>query len=157
MSLELTEQQRQALADRPLGPVELIDPATQRAYVLIAAEQFQRVADFLAPELTASQSPPPDIAAIPPGIRKSQEALRRDLPALLAKKKLQGQWIAYHGDERIGIARSKVPLIEECLRRGLSDDEYYVGMITPTELIEVEDIDIGFCEFDDEEDEPPTA
>ena len=48
MPLELTEQQRQALADRPLGPVELIDPATQRAYVLIAADQFQRVADFLA-------------------------------------------------------------------------------------------------------------
>jgi hypothetical protein len=157
MPLELTEQQRQALADRPLGPVELIDPATQRAYVLIAAEQFQRVADFLAPELDAAQPSSADIPEIPPGIRKSQLALRRDLPALLMKRKLLGQWIAYHGDERIGIAPSKVPLIEECLRRGLNDDEYYISMITPTELIEVEDIDIGFCEFDDEEDDPPAT
>ena len=84
MPLELTEQQRQALTDRPLGPVQLIDPATQRVYVLIAAEQFQRVADFLAPELTASQCPSPD----------------------------------------------------------------------PSELIEVEDVDFGLCEFDDEEDVP---
>jgi hypothetical protein len=151
MSLELTEQQRQALATRPLGPVELIDPVTQRAYVLIAAEQFRRVADFLEPELTAPQGPSPDI---PPGIRKSQEALRRDLPALLENKKLLGQWVAYHGDERIGIARTETELIQECIRRGLSDDEYYVGWIDPSELIEVEDVDFGLCEFDEEEDEP---
>ena len=151
MPLELTEQQRQALAHRPLGPVELIDPATQRAYVLIAAEQFQRVADFLAPELTAVQGPPPDI---PPGIRKSQEALRRDLPGLLKNKKYLGWWAAYHGDERIGIARTETELIQECLRRGLRDDEYYVGWIDPSELIEVEDVDFGLCEFDEEGDEP---
>ena len=146
MPLELTEQQRQALAGRPLGPVELIDPATQRAYVLTAAEQFQRVADFLAPELTAAQGQPSDI---PPGIRKSQEALRRDLPGLLAKKKYRGWWAAYHGDERIGIAPSKVPLIEECQRRGLSDDSYYIGWIDHSELVEVEDVDFGLCELDE--------
>jgi hypothetical protein len=151
MSLELTEQQRQALAGRPLGPLQLIDPATQRAYVLIAAEQFQRVADFLEPELTAPQGTPSNV---PPGIRKSQEALRRELPALLAKKKLLGSWVAYHGDERIGIAPSKVPLLDECLRRGLSDDSYYIGLIDPSELVEVEDVDFGLCEFDEEGDEP---
>ena len=36
--------------------------------------------------------------------------------------------------------------------RGLRDDEYYVGLIDPSELIEVEDIDISLFEFDDDED-----
>ncbi len=157
MPLELTEQQRQALADQPLGPVELIDPATRRVYVLIAADQFQRVAHSLAPELTTAQAPSSGLPEIPPGIRKSQLALRRDLPALLERKKLLGQWVAYRGDERIGIARTETELVQECLRRGLRDDEYYVGLIDPSELIEVEDIEIGLCELEDDEAEPRHA
>jgi hypothetical protein len=153
MSLELTEQQRQALADRPHGPVTMIDPVTQREYVLIAADQFRRVADFLAPELDAARDSPPEI---PVGIRKSQEALRRALPSLLADKKRRGWWVGYHGEERIGVTRTKTELIKECIRRNLPDDEYYVGWIDESELIEVEDIDTGLYEFDDPEDDPVT-
>ncbi len=73
------------------------------------------------------------VCNIPPGIRRSQEAFRRDLPQLLANKKLEGQWVAYHGDERIGIARSARTLYRECYRRGLKDEEFDVCRIEPEE------------------------
>jgi hypothetical protein len=78
---------------------------------------------------------------IPPGIRRSQEALRRDLLQLLQNKKLFHQWVAYHGEERIGIARTESELVRECIRRGLAHDEYYVGWIDPCELVEEEELD----------------
>jgi hypothetical protein len=80
------------------------------------------------------------VAEVPPGIRRSQEALRRDLPRLLENRRLRGRWIAYHGDERIGIARDKFILLRECIQRGFAEDEYYIGMIIPSELLEEEEI-----------------
>jgi hypothetical protein len=45
---------------------------------------------------------------IPPMIQRSQEAFRRDLPELL--KKHEGKWVAYSGDRRLGMGRSKSKL-----------------------------------------------
>ena len=41
------------------------------------------------------------VCTIPPMVAKSQEAFRRELPELL--KNHYGQWVAYHGDERLGL------------------------------------------------------
>jgi hypothetical protein len=68
---------------------------------------------------------------IPPGIQRSQAAFRRDLPQLLANKKLYRRWVAYHGDERIGIARDPLELYKECSRRELKRDEFVVRCIMP--------------------------
>ena len=65
----------------------------------------------------------------PPMITKSIEAFRRDLPEML--KKHGGRWVAYHGDERIGFGRRETPLYQECLRRGLSSDEFVVCVVEP--------------------------
>jgi hypothetical protein len=70
-------------------------------------------------------------SGIPPGIRRSTEAFRRDLPELLKNKRLFRRWVAYHGDERIGIARDPIDLYEECERRGLKQEEYAVCCIVP--------------------------
>jgi hypothetical protein len=70
-------------------------------------------------------------SGIPPGIRRSNEAFRRDLPELLKNKKLYRKWVAYHGDERIGIARSSFDLYEACLRKGLKEEEFVVRCIIP--------------------------
>src|SRR5882762_3376720 len=117
MNIELTEQQRRLAQEGQ--PIDLIDPQTNEAYVLIARQRFEKFRPLLTP-----QAPLP---AIPEGIRLSQEALRRDLPQLLQQKRLVGQWVAYHRHERIGIARDQVTLIRECLKRGLDDDEFYIG------------------------------
>src|SRR6202043_37952 len=105
---------------------EVLDPATRRTYVLIAAEQYQRVRGLL--ERTGT-----DPLAIPPGVKKSQEAFWRDLAGLLREKKNQDQWVAYHGDERVGIARLPQALLREIGRRKIPNGAYYQAVIRPRE------------------------
>jgi hypothetical protein len=69
--------------------------------------------------------------AIPPGIRASREAFLRALPELLKTPGLRDKWIAFHGEEQIGIADDDEPLIEACLERGLKGDQYIVDVIEP--------------------------
>jgi hypothetical protein len=72
--------------------------------------------------------------AVPEGIRRSQEAFWRDLPELLKYKRNHGKWVCYHGDTRLGIAPDDVPLIQECLRRGIPDEAYYLAVIHDRDL-----------------------
>jgi hypothetical protein len=117
-----------------------VDPQIQQIYVLIAREQYEQ-------ENTAfdGRSQPSSTSwlekGVSEGIRRSQEALRRDLPKLLEDRKLREQWVAYRGDERIGIAPSETILIRGCLKRGYKDDEYYVGWLDPCELVEEEELE----------------
>src|SRR5260370_15296884 len=71
----------------------------------------------------------PSLLPIHPMIQRGQAAFRRDLPELM--KTHEGQWVAYHGDQRIGFARSKFKLVQECLRRGIPDEEFVVRGIAP--------------------------
>jgi hypothetical protein len=75
---------------------------------------------------------PPLNCEIPPMIAQSQAAFRRDLPQLL--KERPWQWVAYHGDERIGFAKSNTELCQRCLARGLGWDQFVVRSIEPEEL-----------------------
>jgi hypothetical protein len=68
---------------------------------------------------------------LPEGIRASRDAFFRDLPELIKDRDLRGKWVAYHGDERIGVALDDEPLIRECISRGLNADEYIVDIIEP--------------------------
>jgi hypothetical protein len=56
-------------------------------------------------------------------------AFRRDLPTLL--KERPREWVAYHGDRRVGIARTDLELYQLCARQGLPDDEC---IVCPIEL-----------------------
>lgn len=76
--------------------------------------------------------PPPLNCEIPPMIAQSQAAFRRDLPQLL--KERPWQWVAYHGQERIGFAKSNTELYQRCLARGLDWDQFVVRSIEPEEL-----------------------
>jgi hypothetical protein len=66
---------------------------------------------------------------IPPLIERGLRAFLCDLPELL--RKYEGQWVAYSGDRRLGISRSKSELTQQCLRRGLRRDEFVVRGIGP--------------------------
>ncbi len=68
------------------------------------------------------------------GILCSQQAFWRNLPELLKKGRNHGRWVCYHGEELVGIARTKTELIRECLRRGLPDDAYFTTIIRPQDL-----------------------
>ena len=62
-------------------------------------------------------------------VLRSMEAFWRDLPGLLEKRRNRKKWAAYHGDERVVIARSEVDAYQECFRRGLKRGEIYVGLL----------------------------
>jgi hypothetical protein len=111
---ELTEPLRKALEKGE--PVRLRDPGTARVYVLVRAEVFDR--------LTQDEG-------IPVAIRESKSAFLRDLPSLLQNSKYDRWSVAYCGNERIGIAESEKEVIEECLKRGLKRDQYYIGVVAP--------------------------
>jgi hypothetical protein len=121
--IELNSEQRQAMAQGQ--PVQIIDPVTHDAYVLVPAEVYARLSGELP---RPAHQPHPDI---PPMIFRSMQAFWRDLPELLKKRRNRGKWAAYHGDERVVIARSAVDAYRECFRRGLKRGEFYVDKLEP--------------------------
>jgi hypothetical protein len=119
--IELNAEQRQAMAKGE--PVQIVDPSTHDAYVLVRADVYERLSGEL-PRPVGQPNP-----AIPPGVLRSQQAFWHDLPELLKKKRNRGKWAAYHGSERVAIGRTDVEAYQECVRRGLKDEEYYVGKL----------------------------
>ncbi|MBV9122488.1 MAG: hypothetical protein JO112_03870 [Planctomycetes bacterium] len=154
LALELTEQQRQAIEAQGGRPVEVIDPATNRLYVLVSAETFARVQRLLEQEKGPE---PEETAGIPPGILRSQQAFWRDLPELLKNRRHYLKWAAYHGDERIGIGSTPTELIREILRQGIPREDYYVGRIQPQDLPPWEPIEVEPIHLHHLEDFPPEA
>jgi hypothetical protein len=71
----------------------------------------------------------PEPFELPPLVKQSLEAFRRDLPELLKNRKLFQKWVAYHGNERIGFDKLPERLYAECYRRGLKDNEFVVRYI----------------------------
>jgi hypothetical protein len=148
-TIELTDEQRQALRAEHGKPVDVVDPATRQRYVLLLQEQYERVRSLLERgEVPARRE---WAGIIPPGILRSQEAFWRDLPQMLKDKRNHGKWVCYQGDERIGIARTEAELIRECLRRGLRDDAYDLDVIEPRAIPpwEPEEIEPGGHEVND--------
>ena len=64
-----------------------------------------------------------------------QQALRaflRDLPQLWVEH--PGQWVAYQGDKRIGLAGQKHELYQECYQIGVQREEFVIFCIEPQEM-----------------------
>ena len=68
---------------------------------------------------------------VAPGILRARQAFLRDLPKLLTNPIYDRWTAAYHGDERIAFAASQRDVIRACVKRGLGDDDCFVGMIVP--------------------------
>jgi hypothetical protein len=128
MTLELTEQQRQVVEGQAGRPVEVVDPGSQRSYMLIDREQFEKVRPFLEegqPSATFTENSV-QVSAI---MLRSQQAFWRDLPELLKQKRFRKRWVCYHGDERIGVDKNDAELVRLCLKRGLERGQFYLGRI----------------------------
>jgi hypothetical protein len=59
----------------------------------------------------------------------------RDAPALCREH--TGEWVAYHGDRRVGLAPTRSEAWEECIRRGLPEGEFWVFDVQPIIAVEV--------------------
>jgi hypothetical protein len=80
----------------------------------------------------------PPVQELSPQIQQSRNAFRRDLPHLLWER--YRQWVAYHGDERIGFSSSKRRLYQECLRRGPRPGTFVIRSIEPEVPREVDSL-----------------
>jgi hypothetical protein len=125
--IRLTEEQRRLVEVEQGGPVEVIDPATGQAYVLIARDQFDRVQALLEQPPTVDEKR----NGVSPGVLRSQQAYWRDLPELLKLKFPERQWVAYHGEQRVGFSSNVAELYLECERRGIPASEFYVDRVEP--------------------------
>ena len=137
----LTPELRQEIEKAGGNPVRLEDPVTHTAYVLLRAEEYDR----LKPELRR-ENPPPE--QIPDGIRRSKEAFLRDLPGLLARKRLVGRWVLYNGDIQIGVSRRPDKLFAKAHKLGMKNDEFYLGAVEPHST-EPEEIEHSLFEYDE--------
>ena len=75
-----------------------------------------------------------------PLLAQSIDAFYRNLPELL--KKHYGKWVAYHGDEFLGVGRRQTHLYQKCLRRGLKAEEFIVLFADNQALSDQEEIDL---------------
>src|SRR4051795_5191188 len=66
---------------------------------------------------------------VPPLIARAQVQFRRDLPELIGSH--AGDWVAYSGEERIGVGSDEKELVLRCVGRGLRDDQFVVRAIAP--------------------------
>jgi hypothetical protein len=79
-TLELTDAQRQVLQTQAGRPIDVVDPATQQRYVLLAWEQYEQMCTLLngGTAQAAPMSPSP-AAANAPGVGPLRQRIR-DLP-----------------------------------------------------------------------------
>jgi hypothetical protein len=137
----LTPELRQEIAKAGGNPVRLEDPETNTAYVLLRAEEYDRLKPGPRPEKVPAEQ-------VPEGIRRSREAFLRELPGLLARKRLHRRWALYRGDVQIGIARRPEKLLRKGEKLGLRNDEFYLGVIEP-HAQEPEEIERSLFEFEE--------
>jgi hypothetical protein len=127
--IELTETQRQALQAEPGYPVDVLEPATPRRYVLLAREQdeqYERMRALLEQHPVGSPEPRVQIA---PQLLQSMQSYCRELPERLKGISKKQQWVAYHGVERVCFGQTDLEVYQECFRRGLPRGEFYVGKV----------------------------
>ena len=82
MTIELTPEQRQALHDRPDGPIEVVDPVSRREYVLVSKEHFHESRQPVSaptphPPLRPAPPVPQRLADLPTPPEVAEEARRR--------------------------------------------------------------------------------
>ena len=141
----LTAELRREIEKAGEEPVRIEDTETHATYVLLRAEVYDRLRPPPEPEDVDLLSLP-----IPEGLRRSKEAFLRDLPELLARKRLHGRWVLYHRDKRVGIWRNPRWMDRRIVKLGLKHDEYYASLIRPRSP-EPEEVDRSFYEFDEVE------
>ena len=62
-------------------------------------------------------------------VQRAHGTFMRELPELL--KSHRGQWVAYHGDQRLGFNRDDVKLIKEWHARGVPQGELGIFLVVP--------------------------
>jgi hypothetical protein len=138
----LTPELRREIETAGGNPVPLEDPATRASYVLLRAEQYDRLKPVARCDKMLTEQ-------VPEGIRGSTEAFLRELSGLLARKRLHGSSVIYHDNVRVGISRRGDKLLRRAHRLGLTSDQFYLGEVEPLSPEQPEEIERSFFEFEE--------
>jgi hypothetical protein len=76
---------------------------------------------------------------------QSWAAFERELPHLLETSR--GQWVAYSGDQRLGVGPLHTRLYEECVQRGFAPEELVICQIEP--VLGQEGVGLGGARVED--------
>ena len=63
INVSLTEEQGRAIADQQGRPLRLVDPGTNRVFVLLSADEYERVRSLLDDDFDVRDAYPAQIAA----------------------------------------------------------------------------------------------
>jgi hypothetical protein len=74
------------------------------------------------------------LSLIHPRIREALATFERDLPQLLQDR--YGQWVAYHGVNRLGFGNDKTELYQRLRDQGYDDRELLVTYVEPQGTVE---------------------
>jgi hypothetical protein len=143
----LTAEQRDEILKAGDEPIRIEDPETHATYVLLKAEVY----DGLKPPPPAECEDPLN-REISDGYNRAKEAFLRDLPELMARKRLRGRWVLYRGDQRIGIWRNPRWMQRKIVKMGLRFGDFYCNVIDPYE--EPDEIETSLFEYDEIEPSP---
>lgn len=139
----LSVEQREEIRKAGDAPIRIEDLETHATYVLLRAEVYEGLRPPPEPECED-----PSNSGIAEGIRRAKEAFLRDLPGLMARKRLRGRWVLYHLEKQIGIWRNPRRMIKKSVKLGLPEDEIYFGTIDPYPE-EPEEVETSLFEFDE--------
>ena len=126
--IELTEQQRQAIAANPDRPLRLVDPETQKVFVVVSAGLCEELHRDSKIAFTSEEEEAAHFDVYLPLFR-GMKAFWRDLPGLMNSWWKRGKRVAYHGDMQVGIARRETKLMQKCRVRGIPLDEVFIAAI----------------------------
>lgn len=81
------------------------------------------------PTTNAPVESPPGTVWNEPLIGRAWEAFQREAPLLIPEH--AGEWVAYHGDNRVAFAGTRAGAWKACLDRGLPEGEFWVFNVQP--------------------------
>lgn len=120
--MELTAELQKALDESGGKPPVMVDQRTQQTYVLIRSEEYERLTGGPIHDRTSD---------IPEGIRLAKAALRRDLPELLANRRMRGKYVCYQRDKRVIVGKDYLSVIGEVVRLNIPGEDYIVAKVRP--------------------------
>ena len=142
--MELTAELQKALDESGGKPPVMVDQRTQQTYVLIRSEEYERLTGGPIQDQTSG---------VPEGIRLAKAAFRRDLPELLANRRMRGKYVCYQRDKRVIVGKDYLGVIAEVVRLNIPEEDYIVASVEPGAWSEEEEeVDRTFVEFDEDTD-----
>jgi len=77
---------------------------------------------------------------IPEGIQKARTAFLQDFPKLMANRSTRGNYVCYHHDKLVAVAKDFQSLLNEVIRKNVPEDESLMLRVQPSADREMQEV-----------------